>query len=167
MNPYQQWEDANSFQDDGSGTGHAGWYPAQTAFGVLPMACSPGSLPPGLLGTPLTFRFMARGNQTNLSVVGPSHRPLFKVTTNPQQTWITTTKGTIATIFWDGLDPLVDRSGQRARASTYLPESLDGSGKRSVVVYRLVSICIVLMSAWPTMKDQDYDCERTPLHVDV
>lgn len=137
MNPFAIWDTArNSMPDDGSGTGAPGWYPAQSAHGVLPMASTPGSMPPSLIGKPiLTFRFMARGQQSNMSVVGPNFRPCFRILTNTAQTYIHTPTGPIAIVHWEGpdwnsTDPIVERTGQQMKASVYLPEALDAQGRR-------------------------------------
>ena len=137
MNPFAIWNTAaNCMADDGSGTGGQGWYPAQSAHGVLPMASTPGSLPPSLIGKPtLTFRFMARGRQSNMSVVGPNFRPCFRVLTNSTATYVHAPSGPIAVVHWQGptwnsADPVVERNGQQMRASAYLPEAVDANGRR-------------------------------------
>ena len=136
-NPYVQggWDpDKSSFPDDGSfipgAEQAAGWRPAQTAFGVLPMRTAPGTLPPGLLGPAVTFRFMAYGNQTNLAFVGPNYRACYRIQTTATQSRIAVPQGTLATIHWRLPEPSVERGGRSYRISEFLRETSDEQGRK-------------------------------------
>ncbi|EJD01646.1 uncharacterized protein FOMMEDRAFT_30285 [Fomitiporia mediterranea MF3/22] len=135
-NPYIQggWDAENSWPNDGSfvpgSPRSASWVPAQTAYGVLPLAATPGALPPGLLGAPITFRFMASGNQTNLAFVGPNYRACYRIRTTATHSVISVPQGTLATICWTGLEPTAERGGRVLRASEFLREARDAQGRR-------------------------------------
>lgn len=127
-NPFAQggWDPEASWPNDGSfvpGTPQSSsWFPAQTAYGVLPVAATPGILPPGLIGDPFTFRFLAQGTQKCLAVVGPNSRAFYRVETNGSQSHIRSIHGIVATISWDGHVPLVEIYDRRLEKAEFLKE---------------------------------------------
>ncbi|KAH8118798.1 hypothetical protein DFH11DRAFT_701233 [Phellopilus nigrolimitatus] len=109
------------------------WVPAQSSFGVLPVMATPGALPPGLLGA-ITFRFMALGNQTNLSVTGPGNRICYRVRTSNTHSYITSPSGAVATVTWNGTETTIERGGRTLRVSDYLRDMRDAQHRRIKVV---------------------------------
>ncbi|KAI5118980.1 hypothetical protein M0805_001119 [Coniferiporia weirii] len=146
-NPFTQggWDGEGSWPNDSSSspapsshssgsTGSSGsagqWVPAQSSYGILPLAATPGALPPGLLGAPITFRFMASGSQANLSIVGPGGRACYRVRTNTTHSYVSVQAGIIATINWAGAEPAIEMGGRLYRMSDYLRDSRDAHRRR-------------------------------------
>ncbi|THH07182.1 hypothetical protein EW145_g3562 [Phellinidium pouzarii] len=147
INPFVQggWDSEGPWPNDGSNSpatsSHSSgstrgndavsqWFPAQSSYGVLPLAATPGVLPPGLLGAPVTFRFMACGNQTNIAVVGPGTRTIYRMKTNSTHTYVSIQTGIVAIINWAGTEPILELGGRSYRTSEYLRDSRDAQHTR-------------------------------------
>lgn len=134
-NPYKQsgwvvdtWP-ANS-PTSRSSSARTDMVPAQSSYGILPMAATPGVLPSGAYGSHLSFRFMANGNQLNMSVIGPYDRIYLQVRTNTTHTYALAPSGTVAIINWTGGEPVVERGGRPTAKSDLLRNAQDSRGNR-------------------------------------
>ena len=106
------------------------WIPAQSSYGILPIAATPGMLPAGVIGPMMSFRFMAHGNQLNMSVIGPGGRHCLCIRTNTTHTHAMAPSGMVATINWTSAEPVIERGGRFTTASEFLHDARDTQGKR-------------------------------------
>lgn len=121
---------SRSSNSSSSGVSSGEWIPAQSSYGILPIAATPGVLPAGVAGPLMSFRFMAHGNQLNMSVIGPGDRHCLRVRTNTTHTYAMAPSGTVAIINWTGAEPVIERGGRFAAASEFLRDARDAQGKR-------------------------------------